>query len=88
MPAYRIYWFDPNDHVTEVDWLIAEADDDVRHAATCASERLRPLRFGTRRAASGKQPGDLRGGALAAGSVATDSLNLCAIVTRAHGRNT
>jgi len=30
MPAYRIYWFDQDDHVTEVDYLIAETDDDVR----------------------------------------------------------
>jgi hypothetical protein len=30
MPAYRIYWFDQNDHVTETDDLIAETDDDVR----------------------------------------------------------
>ena len=30
MPAYRIYWFDQNGHVTETDYLIAEADDDVR----------------------------------------------------------
>jgi hypothetical protein len=30
MPAYRIYWFNQNDHITEADWLIAEADDDLR----------------------------------------------------------
>ena len=33
MPAYRIYWFDQDDHVIEADHLIAEADDDVREAA-------------------------------------------------------
>jgi hypothetical protein len=33
MPAYRIYWLDQDDHVTEADYLIAEADDDVRDGA-------------------------------------------------------
>jgi hypothetical protein len=33
MPAYRIYWFDRDDHVTEADYLIAAADDDVRDVA-------------------------------------------------------
>jgi hypothetical protein len=33
MPAYRIYWFDQDDHVIETDHLIADADDDVREAA-------------------------------------------------------
>jgi hypothetical protein len=33
MPAYRIYWFDQNDHVSEADYLIADADDDVRVGA-------------------------------------------------------
>ena len=33
MPAYRIYWFDQDDHVSEADWLIADADDDVRAGA-------------------------------------------------------
>jgi hypothetical protein len=33
MPAYRIYWFDQDDHVIEADHLIAEADDDVRAGA-------------------------------------------------------
>jgi hypothetical protein len=33
MPAYRIYWFDQDDHVTEADYLIAEADNDVRAGA-------------------------------------------------------
>ena len=35
MPAYRIYWFDQDDHVTEADYLIADADDDVRGGASC-----------------------------------------------------
>ena len=30
MPAYRIYWLDRADHVTEADVLIADADDEVR----------------------------------------------------------
>jgi hypothetical protein len=30
MPAYRIYWFDRDDHVTEADVFIADADDEVR----------------------------------------------------------
>jgi hypothetical protein len=30
MPAYRIYWLDRDNHVTEADSLIAEADDDAR----------------------------------------------------------
>src|SRR3954471_12079140 len=34
MPAYRIYWLDQNDHVAEADYLIADADDDVRAGAT------------------------------------------------------
>jgi hypothetical protein len=33
MPAYRIYWFDKDDHVTEADCLIADADGDVRDGA-------------------------------------------------------
>ena len=33
MPAYRIYWFDQDDHVIEADYLIADADDDVRAGA-------------------------------------------------------
>ena len=33
MPAYRIYWLDQDNHVTEADCLIAEADDDVREGA-------------------------------------------------------
>jgi hypothetical protein len=33
MPAYRIYWLNQDGHVTEVDYLIAEADDDVRAGA-------------------------------------------------------
>ncbi len=33
MPAYRIYWFNQDDHITEVDWLIAAADDDLRVGA-------------------------------------------------------
>src|ERR1700730_7772386 len=33
MPAYRIYWLDQDNHITEGDWLIAEADDDVRAGA-------------------------------------------------------
>ena len=33
MPAYRIYWFSQDDHVTGADYLIAEADDDVRDGA-------------------------------------------------------
>ena len=33
MPAYRIYWFDRDDHVTEADYLIADADDEVRARA-------------------------------------------------------
>jgi hypothetical protein len=41
MPAYRIYWFDQNDHVTEADWLIAEADDvragAVSHLGTASA---------------------------------------------------
>jgi hypothetical protein len=40
-----------HDHITEADWLIADADDETRD---WAASRLwhRPLRFGTRRAAS------------------------------------
>ena len=30
VPAYRIYWFNQDNHITEVDYLIAETDDDVR----------------------------------------------------------
>ncbi len=33
MPAYRIYWFNQDEHITEADWLIAEADDDMRAGA-------------------------------------------------------
>ncbi len=33
MPAYRIYWLDQDDRITEADGLIAEADDDVREGA-------------------------------------------------------
>jgi hypothetical protein len=33
MPAYRIYWFDQNDHISEADYLIADADDEVREVA-------------------------------------------------------
>jgi hypothetical protein len=33
MPAYRIYWFDQDDHITTADWLVAETDDDVRAGA-------------------------------------------------------
>jgi hypothetical protein len=33
MPAYRIYWLDQDNHITEADWLIADADDDVRAGA-------------------------------------------------------
>jgi hypothetical protein len=33
MPAYRIYWFDQDDHVAEADILIADADDEVREVA-------------------------------------------------------
>jgi hypothetical protein len=33
MPAYRIYWFDQADHVSEADYLIADADDAVRDEA-------------------------------------------------------
>ena len=33
MPAYRIYWLDQDDHITEADYLIAEADDNVREGA-------------------------------------------------------
>jgi hypothetical protein len=52
MPAYRIYWFDQDDHVTEADHLIADADDDVRGGRRRISKRLRPLRFGTGRVLS------------------------------------
>lgn len=30
MPAYRIYWLDQDDHITEADCLIGEADDNAR----------------------------------------------------------
>ena len=33
VPAYRIYWFNQDDHITEADYLIADADDDVRAEA-------------------------------------------------------
>ena len=33
MPAYRIYWFDRDDRISEADYLIADADDDVRAGA-------------------------------------------------------
>jgi hypothetical protein len=33
MPAYRIYWLDQDNRVTEADGLIADADDDVREGA-------------------------------------------------------
>ena len=33
VPAYRIYWFNQDDHITEVDYLIAETDEDVRAEA-------------------------------------------------------
>jgi hypothetical protein len=33
MPVYRIYWFDQDDHITEADYLIAEAGKDMREAA-------------------------------------------------------
>ena len=39
MPAYRIYWFDQDDHVTEADYLIADADDDVRGGAASYLEK-------------------------------------------------
>ena len=52
LPAYRIYWFDQDDHVTEADYLIADADDDVRGGRRRISKRLRPLRFGTGRVLS------------------------------------
>jgi len=32
MPAYRIYWLDQDNHITEADCLIGEADDNVREA--------------------------------------------------------
>ena len=38
MPAYLIYWFDQDDHVTEADYLIADADDDVRGGASYISK--------------------------------------------------
>jgi hypothetical protein len=34
MPAYRIYWFNQDYQVTEADWLIANADDEVRVVAS------------------------------------------------------
>jgi hypothetical protein len=33
MPAYRIYWLDQNNHITEADCLIADSDDIVRNGA-------------------------------------------------------
>jgi hypothetical protein len=63
MPAYRIYWFDQNGHVTETDYLIAEADDDVRDWAAAhlgiasAVEVLAP--GAPRRASVGRQASDL-----------------------------
>jgi hypothetical protein len=42
LPAYRIYWFNQDDHVTEADYLIAEADSDVRDEAETSS----PMRAG------------------------------------------
>ena len=33
MPAYRIYWFDQADRISEADFLIADADDAVREGA-------------------------------------------------------
>jgi hypothetical protein len=39
MPAYRIYWLDRDDHITEADWLIAETDDDVREVAASYLEK-------------------------------------------------
>ena len=33
VPAYRIYWFDRDDRISEADYLIADADDDVRAGA-------------------------------------------------------
>jgi hypothetical protein len=33
MPAYRIYWFDQDDHVIEADYFIAEADADLPEGA-------------------------------------------------------
>ena len=31
MPAYRIYWLDRGNHITEADCLIADTDDIVRN---------------------------------------------------------
>jgi hypothetical protein len=33
MPAYRIYWLNQDDHITEADWLIVDVDDEVREVA-------------------------------------------------------
>ena len=30
MPVYRIFWFDQDDHITKADYLLADADDQVR----------------------------------------------------------
>jgi hypothetical protein len=53
MPAYRIYWLDRDNHVTEVDGLIAEAEDDVEKGRSRTSEgrlgRLRSPGNGARR---------------------------------------
>ena len=33
MPTYRIYWFGQNNHDSGADYLIGDADDDVRAGA-------------------------------------------------------
>ncbi|HET7882824.1 MAG TPA: hypothetical protein VFL55_18215 [Acetobacteraceae bacterium] len=33
MPAYRIYWMDQDNHITEADCLIADTDEVVRNGA-------------------------------------------------------
>lgn len=31
MPAYRIYWLDKDNHITEADCLIADTDEIIRN---------------------------------------------------------
>jgi hypothetical protein len=70
MPAYRIYWFDPADHVSEADYLIADADDEVRAGAAAHLGMASAVEVWHRarrvvRVSADKL--DLTGGALAAG---------------------
>jgi hypothetical protein len=52
MPAYRIYWFDQDGHVTEADYLVADTDDDVRASTASYLRMASAVEVGTWRVAS------------------------------------